>query len=38
MLLGAGLPKSFYGEAANTVILINTSSSFALNYKTPVEV
>ncbi|WVZ13024.1 hypothetical protein V8G54_017554 [Vigna mungo] len=39
MLLGSGLSKAFWGEAANTVVyLINRSPSSALNFKTPMEV
>ncbi|KOM37136.1 hypothetical protein LR48_Vigan03g051700 [Vigna angularis] len=39
MLLGSGLSKAFWGEAANTVVyLINRSLSSTLNYKTPMEV
>ena len=39
MLLGAGLPKVFWGDAANTVVyLINRSPSSTLEYKTPMEV
>jgi len=39
MLLGAGLPKSFWGKAAKTAIyLIRKSPSSTLNNKTPMEV
>ncbi|WVZ06123.1 hypothetical protein V8G54_019469 [Vigna mungo] len=39
MLLGSGLSKAFWGEAANTAVyLINRSPSSALNFKTPMEV
>ncbi|WVZ12209.1 hypothetical protein V8G54_016739 [Vigna mungo] len=39
MLLGSGLSKAFWGEAANTAVyLINKSPSSALNIKTPMEV
>ncbi|WVZ00077.1 hypothetical protein V8G54_026146 [Vigna mungo] len=39
MLLGSGLSKAFWGEAANTAVyLINRSLSSALNFKTPMEV
>ncbi|WVZ11552.1 hypothetical protein V8G54_016082 [Vigna mungo] len=39
MLLGSGLSKAFWGEAANTAVyLINKSPSSALNFKTPMEV
>ena len=39
MLLGVGLPKVLWGEAANTTVyLINRSPSSALEYKTPMEV
>ena len=39
MLLGAGMPKNFWGEAANTAVyLINRCPSSALKFKTPMEV
>ena len=39
MLLGAGLPKVFWGEAANTAVyLINKCPSSALGCTTPMEV
>jgi ATP-binding cassette subfamily B (MDR/TAP) protein 1 len=39
MLLGAGLPKSFWGEAVNTAAyLINRCPSTGINLKTPMEV
>lgn len=39
MLLGSGLPKKFWGEAATTAVyLINRCPSSALYYKTPMEV
>ena len=38
MLLSAGLPKTFWGEAANTTTyLINRCPSSALDFKTPME-
>ena len=38
MLLSAGLPKAFWGEAANTTAyLINRCPSSALGFKTPME-
>ena len=38
MLLSAGLPKTFWGEAANTTAsLINRCPSSALDFKTPME-
>ncbi|CAJ2678716.1 unnamed protein product [Trifolium pratense] len=39
MLLGAGLPKSFWGEAVNTAAyLINRCPSTGIDLKTPMEV
>ncbi|CAJ2668093.1 unnamed protein product [Trifolium pratense] len=39
MLLGAGLPKSFWGEAVNTATyLINRCPSTGIDLKTPMEV
>ncbi|MCI20517.1 lysosomal alpha-mannosidase-like, partial [Trifolium medium] len=39
MLLGAGLPNSFWGEAVNTAAyLINKSPSSGIDLKTPMEV
>ncbi|MCI77851.1 retrovirus-related Pol polyprotein from transposon TNT 1-94, partial [Trifolium medium] len=38
MLLGDGLPKSFWGETVNTVAyLINRCPSTGINLKTPME-
>ena len=38
MLLSVGLPKTFWGEAANTTAyVINRCPSSALNFKTPME-
>jgi len=38
MLLSAGLPKTFWGEAANTTTyVINRCPSSALDFKTPME-
>ncbi|MCI50054.1 retrovirus-related Pol polyprotein from transposon TNT 1-94, partial [Trifolium medium] len=39
MLLGAGLPKSFRGEAVNTAAyLINKRPSTGIDLKTPIKV
>ena len=39
MLLGAGLPKSFWGEAMTTAAyLINICPSTGIGFKTPMEV
>ena len=39
MLLGAGLPKSFWGEVVTTAAyLINRCPSTGIYYKTPIEV
>jgi len=39
MLLGAGLPKSFWGEAVTTTAyLINRCPSTGIDFKTPMEV
>ena len=39
MLLGVGLPRSFWGEAANTIVyMINKYPLSSLDSKTPMEV
>jgi len=39
MLLGAGSPKSFWGEAVTTAAyLINRCPSTGIDFKTPMEV